>query len=460
MQTRFSPAQLAQPHIREADRILRACVHCGYCLATCPTYVLLGDENDSPRGRIYLIKDMLETGKPPSAAAVRHVDRCLSCLSCETTCPSDVAFGRLVDHARRAIEESRARVGQERLFRAFLAALLPHPRRLRLALGVARMVRPFTRPFSRWLPGRLVNLLDLTPPPDKTPDVRCKPVSPGIHPAHGTRKGRVILAPSCVQQVMAPRIDAAAIRLLTRLGVEVVVPEQERCCGALDHHLGREAPALAAARNNVAAWNGIMETATIDAVVGTVSGCGAHMRNYGSLLAGDPDQSDAAARVSEKVRDISQFLAGIGLDGAAAPLPLVVAYHHACTLQHGVGEGAKTENAAVTLLKEAGFEVREPGEAHLCCGSAGVYNMLQPQLAEQLGARKAENLARLEAQAVTAGNLGCLVQISAHVSGPVVHTIELLDWATGGPVPVPLEGLVGGLSSAGLSSDGLSSGGE
>jgi len=458
MQTRFSPAQLDQPHIQEADRILRACVHCGFCLATCPTYVVQGDENDSPRGRIYLIKHMLESAAPPSAATIRHTDRCLSCLACETTCPSGVAFGRLVDHARLTIEESGARGWRERFFRAFLAALLPHPRRLRLALGVARFIRPFTRPFSRWLPerlsGRLVNLLDLTPPPE----VHYKAVSPGVHPTQGEKKGRVILAPGCVQQAMAPRVDAAAIRLLTRLGIEVVVPEGGGCCGALDHHLGREAPALAAARNTMAAWNHIMESAptenAVDAVVSTVSGCGAHMRDYGYLLRDDPEHL-AAARVAGKVSDISEFVAGIGLQDVAAPLPLVVAYHHACTLQHGnVQHGEETGQAPVALLKEVGFEVREPAESHLCCGSAGVYNMLQPELAEALGARKAENLARLEAQVVVAGNLGCMVQISAHVSGPVVHTIELLDWAGGGPVPVPLESLVAGLSPPSLSSTG------
>ncbi len=429
MQTRFSRAQLADPDIAVADKILRACVHCGFCMATCPTYVLMGDESESPRGRIYLIKHMLEGDKPASTQVTRHIDRCLSCLSCMTTCPSGVNYMHLVDHARAHIARTFPRPRSERALRRLLATVLPRPRLLRLALASGRLARP----FGRWFPAALRDLLKAAP---ASPPASRDAVRPGVYPAAGKRVMRVALMMSCVQRVLAPEIDAASIRLLTRHGVEVVVAAGQGCCGALSHHLGWSAEALASARRNVAAWMGEIESEGLDAIVVNASGCGVVVRNYGFMLRGDPASAPQAARVSELVRDVTQVMAGLGLKVPkhAASQRLtgkVVALHTPCSLRHGLGVGREP----ALLLESAGFEVREPAEAHLCCGSAGLYGILQPQLSGLLGERKADHIEKLEANIVATGNIGCLTHISSHVDGAVVHTAELLDWATGGPRP-------------------------
>ena len=426
MQTNFTLAQLADPDLREADKILRACVHCGFCTATCPTYVLLGDELDSPRGRIYLIKDMLEGDKPATQKVAKHIDRCLSCLSCMTTCPSGVHYMHLVDQARAHIEETWRRPAADRWLRALLAALLPRPALFRVALLGARLARPLRGLFG----GRLGAMLALAPARLATPSAVDRPQ---VFPAEGPRRRRVALLTGCAQQVLAPQINEATVRLLTRHGCEVVVARGAGCCGALTHHMGREAPALDAARRNVEAWTRELEGDGLDAIVINASGCGTTVKDYGYMLRAEPAWAGKAARVSALTRDISEVMLELGL-APAPPSGLTVAYHSACSLQHG----QKITQAPKELLRQAGFALREPAEGHLCCGSAGTYNILQPEIATRLRDRKVAHLRATGAVLVAAGNIGCITQIASAAGLPVVHTVELLDWATGGPAPAGL----------------------
>jgi glycolate oxidase iron-sulfur subunit len=423
MQTTFSLAQLADPDVRESEKILRSCVHCGFCTATCPTYVLLGDELDSPRGRIYLIKDMLENAKPASPRVVTHMDRCLSCLSCMTTCPSGVHYMHLVDHARRYIEETYTRPWPDRVLRRLLAVVLPRPRLFRLALLGSRLGRP----WRRLLPGRLAGMLGLAPA--RLP--RASSVDrPQVFAAAGERVARVALLSGCAQQVLAPEINEATIRLLTRHGVEVVIAQGAGCCGALVHHMGQEAPALAAARANIDAWERERTAGGLDAVIINASGCGTTVKDYGFMLREDAEYAETAARIAALAKDVAEFMAELGLKPPVRRSDLVVAYHSACSLQHGQRITAQPKE----LLCAAGFAVQDIPEGHICCGSAGTYNLLQPGLATRLRERKLANIAHVRPDVVATGNIGCMVQLADGVA-PVVHTVELLDWATGGPAP-------------------------
>ena len=425
MQTAFTQAQLADPDVRASEAILRACVHCGFCTATCPTYVLLGDELDSPRGRIYLLKDMLEHERVPSPDVVKHIDRCLSCLACMTTCPSGVHFMHLVDHGRRYIEENYRRPWFERLLRAMLAHVLPHRGRFRVALALA----PIARALAPLVPSKLRAIAALAPHAEPAG----MPIRDGqVFPAEGVRTRRVALLVGCVQRELAPRINEATIRLLTRHGCEVMIAAGTVCCGALTHHLGRAHDALGFIKANVAAWQRAERDAPLDAIIANASGCGTMLKDYGYILRDDPHWAAAAARVSALARDVSELTADLPL--APTNAKLTVAYHSACSLQHG----QKIDALPKRLLAACGFTVREPVEAHLCCGSAGTYNLLQPELAARLGARKAANLEATRADAIAAGNIGCMVQIAGKTAMPVVHTVELLDWATGGPKPPSL----------------------
>ncbi len=428
MKTDFTLAQLADPDIARANEILRACVHCGFCTATCPTYVMLGDERDSPRGRIYLIKDMLERDLPAPDSVTTHVDRCLSCLSCMTTCPSGVHYMHLVDYARVRIEETGRRPRAERMLRALLAAVLPRPRLFRLALWGARLVRP----FAGALPGRLRTLVGMAPRrlPGRAADLR-----PGRFPARGRRRARVALLAGCAQRVLAPEINRATVRLLTRHGCEVVLSGDAGCCGALTHHMGRRDDALRAARRNVAAWGREIDNGGLDAIVVNASGCGTAVKDYGHMLRGDPQWADAAAAVAGRARDVTEWMDGLGLDSPRNVPRLRVAYQAACSLRHG----QKVTAPPRALLERAGFDVAEPAEAHLCCGSAGTYNLLQPRLAASLRRRKIDALRACAPDVVASGNIGCMTQLSG-VGVPVLHTAQLLDWATGGPDPRPAAG--------------------
>jgi len=438
MQTHFTEAQLADPDIAVANDILRACVHCGFCTATCPTFVLLGDELDSPRGRIYLIKDMLENDKPASEKLVQHVDRCLSCLSCMTTCPSGVHYMHLVDQARERIEETYTRPVDDRLLRRLLAWLLPHPGRFRLALIGASLARPFRGLMSALPPTRLTDrlaaMLAMAPKSLPAPSPWDQPQT---FPAQGPRRKRVALMTGCAQKVLDPAINEATIRLLTRHGCEIVVADGAGCCGALVHHMGRTADSHAQAAANIEAWLREADGAGLDAIIVNTSGCGTTVKDYGFMFRSDPAMAEKARRVSELTRDVAEFLHEIGLDAAAAaPEPLKVTYHSACSMQHG--QRIRTQPKA--LLQAAGFTVADVPESHICCGSAGTYNLLQPRLAAALRDRKVANITTTRPDVIAAGNIGCMAQIGGATDVPVVHTVELLDWATGGPKPRALNG--------------------
>lgn len=432
MQTTFTSAQLEDPHVAESEAILRKCVHCGFCTATCPTYVTLGNELDSPRGRIYLIKDMLENDRPADREVVTHIDRCLSCLSCMTTCPSGVNYMHLVDHARMHIEKTYRRPLADRMFRNLLAAVLPYPGRFRMALAAARIGRPFAGLFAAVGPLKpLAAMLKLAPAavPPRSPSER-----PATHRAAGERHGRVALLTGCAQAVLDPAINERTIALLTRLGFEVVVPRGEGCCGSLVHHMGREDDALAAARRNVDAWTAEIEKGGLDAIVITASGCGTTIKDYGFMLRTDAAYAGKAARVSALARDVTECLAGLDLPQPATRPGLTVAYHSACSMQHG----QRIVREPKDLLKAAGFTVKDPPEGHLCCGSAGTYNIMQPEIAAELRDRKVRNIESTRPDVIATGNIGCITQIAGGTAIPVVHTVELLDWAYGGEKPAGL----------------------
>ncbi|WP_424944262.1 glycolate oxidase subunit GlcF [Aliiroseovarius crassostreae] len=422
MQTHFSEAQLRDPAIKRANDILRSCVHCGFCTATCPSYQVLGDELDSPRGRIYLIKDMLEAGRPADEKTVKHVDRCLSCLACMSTCPSGVHYMHLVDHARAHIERTYKRPVMDRLMRWALAKVIPYPGRFRAALMAARLGRP----FRKFLPDpRLKAMLEMAPP--KLPRASAKD-APQVFPAKGPRKKRVALMTGCAQRVLDTDINDATIRLLTRLGCEVVVARGMGCCGALTHHMGRADESHAQAAGNIRAWMQEVQGEGLDAIVINTSGCGTTVKDYGHMFRNDALAEDAA-QVSELAMDISELL--MQLEMPEGQRDLRVAYHAACSLQHG--QQIKTHPKV--LLKRAGFEVVEPADPHLCCGSAGTYNLMQPEISGELKRRKVKTLEARAPEIIAAGNIGCMMQIGSVTEVPVVHTVELLDWATGGPQP-------------------------
>jgi glycolate oxidase iron-sulfur subunit len=427
MQTAFTPEQLSQPRIAEANTILRKCVHCGFCTATCPTYVLLGDELDSPRGRIYLIKNMLESGQPATQETVKHLDRCLSCLSCMTTCPSGVNYMHLVDEARAHVEDTYKRPLFERVLRNVLAYTMPRPALFRLSLIGAKLASPLKPVAEAFGATRVSALLGLVPKQMPTPQAFGKP---GTYAPDSERKGRVALLMGCVQSVLDPGINAATIRLLTRLGYEVVVSGEESCCGSLTHHMGKEHDALARARRSIDQWT----KANVDHVIITASGCGTTVKDYGHMLRLDPDYAEKAKAISAKAKDITEFLSMVNLPEGQGGLKL--AYHSACSMQHG--QKIKTE--PLKLLRRAGFTVMDVPEGHLCCGSAGTYNILQPEIATKLRDRKVANIESLTPDAIATGNIGCMTQIGLGTSIPILHTIELLDWAYGGPKPQKLEG--------------------
>ena len=426
MQTTFTEEQLQDPGIQRANEILRACVHCGFCTATCPTYQVLGDELDSPRGRIYQIKDMLENERVPDEKTVKHVDRCLSCLACMTTCPSGVHYMHLVDHAREYIENNYKRPFTDRALRWVLAQILPYPMRFRMALLGAKIGRP----FARLMPdARLRAMLEMAPkviPPVSRND------DPQTFPAEQPRKMRVALMTGCAQKALNTDINDATIRLLKRMGCDVVIAEGAGCCGALTHHMGKTSDSHATAAKNIRAWVAEMDGEGLDAIVINTSGCGTTVKDYGHMFRNDPLAAEAK-RVSEIAMDVSEVLMKLDLP-EGADKGMTIAYHAACSLQHG----QKIKTYPKDLLKKAGFTVVEPADSHLCCGSAGTYNLMQPEISGQLKQRKVRTLEARNPDVIAAGNIGCMLQIGSATEVPIVHTVELLDWANGGPKPPAL----------------------
>jgi glycolate oxidase iron-sulfur subunit len=424
MRTEFTPEQLADPATATSEKAIRTCVHCGFCTATCPTYVLLSDERDSPRGRIYLIKEMLEKNATPTPEVVTHIDRCLSCLACTTTCPSGVDYMHLIDHARVHVEKTYRRPAADRLLRWVLVKILSHRGRFSAAVALGRLASPLQGLLERLGAKRIGALLRMA---------KASPVS-GVDlaasKAAGPRKGAVLLQAGCIEPALRPEFQAATARVLNRLGYDAVRAAGEGCCGALAHHLGRDDDALTMVRRNVDAWSPSLDG--IEAIIITASGCGSMVKDYGFLLRDDPAYAERAARISVLARDISEF---VPPDVAAASPPrLRVAYHAACSLQHGQKISAQPKR----LLERAGFEVVTPTDAHLCCGSAGTYSILQPEIAGRLGDRKAASLEALKPDAIAVGNVGCAQHIGMRTGLPVVHVSELLDWAAGGPKPKAL----------------------
>lgn len=427
MQTFFTDAQLKVPALARSNEILRTCVHCGFCTATCPTYQVLGDELDSPRGRIYLIKEMLESGRPADARTVKHLDRCLSCLACMTTCPSGVHYMHLIDHARAHVEATYRRPFLDRTLRFVLAKVLPYPMRFRIAIALAKVGRP----FARLIPdARVQAMLDMVPK-------RVPPVSRNDDPQsfapEGARKLRVALMTGCAQKALNTDINDATIRLLRRLGCEVVVPSGMGCCGALTHHMGREAEAHGFAAANIRAFMAEVQGDGLDAIVINASGCGTTVKDYGHMFRTEA-LAEEARQVAALACDISELLTRLAIPEGAAK-GLRVSYHAACSLQHG----QQIKSAPKDLLKKVGFEVVEPADSHLCCGSAGTYNLLQPAISKELKERKVTTLEAKSPDVIAAGNIGCMIQIGSGTQVPVVHTVELLDWALGGPKPAALQ---------------------
>ena len=427
MRTEFTPEQLTDPTIQRSNKILRSCVHCGFCTATCPTYKVLGDELDSPRGRIYLIKDMLETGRPADETTVKHIDRCLSCLACMTTCPSGVNYMHLVDHAREYIERTYRRPIFERVLRWILAKILPYPKRFRVAMLGAKIGRP----FAKLMPDpRLKAMMDMVPkiipPVSRNDDAQ-------VFSATSERKMRVALMTGCAQRALNTDINDATIRLLRRLGCDVVIAHGQGCCGALTHHMGKTAESHRAARKNIQAWITEMDSEGLDAVVINTSGCGTTVKDYGHMFRSGP-LADDAARVSAIAMDVSEVLMKLDLP-QGCDQGLRVAYHAACSLQHG----QQIKTYPKTLLKRAGYEIVEPLDSHVCCGSAGTYNLMQPKISRQLKELKVQTLEAQRPDVISAGNIGCMIQIGLGTGVPIVHTVELLDWATGGPKPAAMK---------------------
>ncbi|MEC8643393.1 MAG: glycolate oxidase subunit GlcF [Pseudomonadota bacterium] len=426
MQTHFTATQLLDPQIREADAILRKCVHCGFCTATCPTYVMTGDERDSPRGRIWLMRELLETPDSVSSDTGFHLDRCLGCLACTTTCPSGVDYHHLIEIGRGRLDSLVQRPWADRMMRRLLVNVIPHARRFRMMIRLGRIASL----FAPVMPGRIRAALAKLPrklPRFDRVGGRTMKFEPRV-----TATRHVILLAGCAQRVLDPAINASTIRVLNKLGVRVTVRSEAFCCGALAHHIGEADAARSAVRSTLLAWQDEIRNGAVDAIVVNASGCGTMVKDYGHVVADDPELSEIAARVAAMTCDIAELLADLPLNTIIDPAPEgrgVVAYHSACSLQHG----QKIHDLPISLLRQAGFEVRQPLEPHLCCGSAGVYNILQPDMADRLRQRKLENIRGTGASIVAAGNIGCIQQLDADI--PVRHTIQFIDYASGGPPP-------------------------
>lgn len=429
MQTNFTKKQLQDSNISSADGILRKCVHCGFCNATCPTYQIVGDELDGPRGRIYLIKDMLENDKPANEKIAKHIDRCLSCYACMTTCPSGVNYMHLVDHARNHIEKTFVRPFFDRFIRNLLSKILPSPTLFRMAGYSARLFYPFRFLF----PKKIKNMMKYMP--NSFPVSRQE--NKEIYSPVGKTYARVALLTGCVQRVISPQINDATIDILNRHGVEVIVPKKVDCCGSLNHHLGKEELAHKSFINNINSWFKWYEEKNLDAILVTTSGCGTTLKDYGYIFRDHPDKElrRKAKMVSSLAKDVTEYLGkNIKLNYVKKDKKFTIAYHSACSMQHG----QKIHNQPMDLLKKTGNEIVEIPDGHLCCGSAGTYNLLQDEMAAELLKKKVSNIDKVKPDFISTGNIGCMTQISSGTKIPIVHTIEILNWYTGGEKPTAI----------------------
>jgi glycolate oxidase iron-sulfur subunit len=429
MQTNFTKKQLQDSNISSADGILRKCVHCGFCNATCPTYQIVGDELDGPRGRIYLIKDMLENDKPANEKIAKHIDRCLSCYACMTTCPSGVNYMHLVDHARNHIEKTFVRPFFDRFIRNLLSKILPSPTLFRMAGYSARLFYPFRFLF----PKKIKNMIKYMP--NSFPVSRQE--NKEIYSPVGKTYARVALLTGCVQRVISPQINDATIDILNRHGVEVIVPKKVDCCGSLNHHLGKEELAHKSFINNINSWFKWYEEKNLDAILVTTSGCGTTLKDYGYIFRDHPDKElrRKAKMVSSLAKDVTEYLGkNIKLNYVKKDKKFTIAYHSACSMQHG----QKIHSQPMDLLKKTGNEIVEIPDGHLCCGSAGTYNLLQDEMAAELLKRKVSNIDKVKPDFISTGNIGCMTQISSGTKIPIVHTIEILNWYTGGEKPIAI----------------------
>ena len=425
MQTNFTEEQLEQKDNKSSEKIIKKCVHCGMCNATCPTFNLLGDELDSPRGRIYLIQDMLENEKKPTANIVKHIDRCLSCYSCMTTCPAEVNYMHLIDHGRKYIEKNYERPFFDKIIRNLLSTVLPNNKLFKLSSLLVKIAKP----IKLLLPSKIKNMMDLMP--TFFPKKMLKEKE--IYSPRGKKKiSRVALLTGCVQKEISPQINEATIRILNRHGVEVVVPKKIRCCGSLAHHLGKNVEAHQDFINNINTWYDEYLKGNLDAILSNTSGCGTTVKDYGFIFRDDKKMKKKAQKISELTKDISEYLLdNLKLNFKKKEKNFRIAYHSACSMQHG----QKVHSQPIDLLSKTKNEILEIPDGHLCCGSAGTYNILQPKIAKQLLKNKVKNIEDLKPEIIATGNIGCITQISNGTNIPILHTIEILDWYTGGPKP-------------------------
>jgi len=429
MQTNFTEKQLENKDNKSTEKIFKKCVHCGMCNATCPTYQLLGDELDGPRGRIYLIQDMLENEKKPTAKVVKHIDRCLSCYSCMTTCPAGVNYMHVIDHGKKYIEKNFERPFFDRTIRSFLSVVLPNVRYFKIASLLVKLAKP----FQFLMPLKIKDMMSLMPTnfPKKTLKEK------EFYPIVSHKKiARVALLTGCVQKEISPQINESTIRLLNRHGVEVVVPKKIRCCGSLNHHLGKENDAHEDFRNNINTWYEEHQKGNLDAILSNTSGCGTTIKDYKFIFKNDQEMKKKAKIISDLTKDISEYLSeSLKLNFKTKNKKYRIAYHSACSMQHG----QKVHDQPMSLLNKTDNEIMEIPEGHICCGSAGTYNILQTEIAKELLKKKANNIESLKPDFILTGNIGCITQISNGTKIPILHTIEILDWYTGGPKPKILQ---------------------
>jgi len=434
MQTHFSKEQLKDKDNKSSEKILRKCVHCGFCNATCPTYQILGDELDGPRGRIYLIKDMIENNKPANEKIVKHIDRCLSCYSCMTTCPSGVNYMHLIDHGRSHIEKTYKRSFNERIIRDFLSSVLPNPTFFRIIAMLTLLIKPFKYIFPKKI-REMINLMPIRFPKKTLPKMKIYKVSKKKPVA------RVALLTGCVQRIISPQINEATIRLLNRHDIEVIVPKGIDCCGSLNHHLGKSDLAHRTFKKNISVWYDEYLKNGLDAIISNTSGCGTTLKDYGFIFRSDENFKKKAKKISELTKDITEYLdENIKLDFIKRKnndREYKIAYHSACSMQHG----QKIHDVPINLIKKTGNKVFDIPDGHLCCGSAGTYNLLQNDIAKKLLRNKISNIEKIKPQFIATGNIGCITQISNGTNIPILHTVEIIDWYTGGFKPKALRNL-------------------